>query len=218
MGEAKRRKAMGNYGTAAAIDARLLGPNQRLTYFKQSRERSVPLAQSITDGDAISKIYFELLKFIVENKYQGACHDSSAVLHMLFAEAGINSALCIGEVKVGQEFFDHSWVEVNGQIFDAAICMPLDDGAATGGPVFANIDLSTGAFSTLQYGASSNVGLDATGKWVLSVDLQTYAEKQPEPNIWVLAVLIHSRCGHPDATFKGFSDKYGAVRRTLRIQ
>lgn len=216
MGEAKRRKAMGNYGTAAAVDARLLEPGELLTYFEKSRERGLLLAQSIANGDTISKSYFELLKFILEHSYQGACHSTSAVLHMLFKEAGLNSTLCLGEVGIANEFFDHSWVEIDGQIFDAAVCMPDDEGVTAGGPVFANIDLSTGAASTLQYGASSKVGLNATGKWVLSVDLQTYAEKQPVPNIWVLAVLIHSRCGHPDATFKGFSDSYGAVRRTLR--
>lgn len=218
MGEAKRRKAMGSYGTAAAVDARFLEPSELLTYFEKSRERSSLLAQSIANGDAISKIYCELLKFILEYSYQGACHSTSAVLHMLFKEAGLKSTLCLGEVGIANKFFDHSWVEIDGQIFDAAVCMPDQGGASAGGPVFANIDLSTGTASTLQYGASSKVGLDATGKWVLSVDLQTYAEKQPEPNIWVLAVLIHSRCGHPDATFKGFSDKYGAVRRTFRAQ
>lgn len=73
MGEAKRRKAMSNYGAASAVDARLLKPEQLLTYLEKSRERGLFLAQSIANGNAISKIYFELLKFVLEHSYQGAC-------------------------------------------------------------------------------------------------------------------------------------------------
>lgn len=222
MGQAKKRGSLEQRIAAAvatkSVDARLLSPQKRLEYLDRARARGLSLSSSMQHGESISTPFFQLLKFVLESDYTGGCHDTSAVLHMLLGEAGIESTLCTGEVGVDQKFFDHSWVEVAGQVFDVAVCMPLPEGQATGGPVFGNIDLSTGEPTTLRYGAKSPTGLDPVGKWVLSTDLRTYADGQPQPNIWMLAVAMHSRSGHADATFKGFSDRYGHVRRTLRVK
>lgn len=69
----------------------------------------------------------------------------------------------------------------------------------------------------LLYGVQSGQGLGAEAIPALQLDLGDYAAIQPQPNLWVLAVLIDSRCGNLDATFKGFHDRYGHVRRVERL-
>jgi len=135
---------------------------------------------------------------------------------MLLAEAGVESTLCIGEVYTGRNYFDHSWVEVKGRVFDVAVCMPLSEGEFVGGPVFDDMDLTTGARTTLRFGMDSGEGLGSAAMPALELDLQGYSEIQPSQNIWILVVAMASRCGNPNATFNGFSERYGRVRRTLR--
>jgi hypothetical protein len=226
MGQAKNRGSQevriaqaherAKYAHQMNIDTLLLSPVQRSLYLEMVCKRGGDLSKSIPHGEAIWSTFFELLKFVVENEYRGGCHDTSAVLYMLLAELGIESTLCVGEVGLGKKFFDHSWIEINGQIFDVAICMPLQAGLAVGGPLFANVDLSTGGLSTLQFGVQSGQGLCDVAHVVLDSDLVTYAKSQREPNLWTLAVVMHSRCGNVDATFQGFNDRYGQVRRKLR--
>ena len=45
---------------------------------------------------------------------------------MLFTEVGIPATLCIGEAQLGNIVFDHSWLEVESQIYDAAIMRTLE--------------------------------------------------------------------------------------------
>lgn len=198
------------------IDARRLAPAARARYVEAALEQVRRLAPVIPGGQKIVAPFSELLKFVVGSNYCGGCHDTSAVLHMLLADAGLSSELCIGEVGTGQQFFDHSWVEVEGLVFDVAVCMPLQQGRAVGGPVFGGVDLATGARSDLRYGARSGLGLDHSAQIAQGNDLDGYARVQDDPNIWVLAVAIASRCGALDATFEGFMQRYGKVRRTCR--
>lgn len=200
----------------AAIDPRSLSPNKRGLYTKQALKTARRIATELPSGQATLKPFTELLKFVVESNYQGGCHDTSAVLHMLLAEAGVESTLCIGEVGKGRTFFDHSWVEVDGAVVDVAVCMPHAAGDVVGGPVFGGIDLISGAPSALLYGAQSGKGFDSEAMPALQLDLQGYSEIQPDPNIWMLVVSMASRCGDPNATFEAFQSKYGTVRRTLR--
>lgn len=196
------------------IDVRKMTPGERLAYLDNATERARALADPAQI--AIFVPFLELLKFVVESDYCGGCHDTSAVLHMLLTEVGVESTLCIGEVGAGRFFFDHSWVEVDGRVFDVAVCMPHPEGEPVGGPVFGNIDLATGVQTSLRYGAESGDGLGAAAQPALVLDLQGYSTIQPNPNIWILAVAMASRCGEPNATFKHFMDRYGHVRRTPR--
>lgn len=198
------------------IDPRLLTIDERSLYVMKALECANAITATIPNGEAVLARFAELLKFVVESDYCGGCHDSSAVLHMILAEAGIPSTLCIGEVGVGGFFFDHSWVEIDGLIYDAAVCMPHPDGEIVGGPVFGSIDLETELQSHLHFGAESGEGLGDAAQPALRLDLQGYSSVQPDPDIWVLAVAMASRCGDPNATFNGFRSRYGRVRRTLR--
>lgn len=177
--------------------------------------RSRKISEGITDGQKIVNAWEVLLKFIWEHQYAGACHDTSAVLYILLSELGLSPTLNIGEVKSPVGIFDHSWVEINGLIFDAAVCLPQSSGRHVGGPVFAAIDLSTNQKTKLTYGVESGKGLGPDALIPASSTFSEYASAQPAANIWVLAVAFAGRIGM-DLTFVGVEHKFGATRRTLR--
>lgn len=196
--------------------ARSLSPPQRQAYIKSALNRAADLSKKLSRGDAVFSIYAALLKFVVGEVYEGGCHDTSAVLHVLLAESDVASELCIGEVKAGSNFFDHSWVEIDGAIFDVAVCMPHASGRHVGGPVFHSIDLASGETSDLIYGAESGHGLDLPAKSALIQDLEGYTLLQPPLNIWLLAARIARSAGIGSATASQFGAHYGRVRRTFR--
>ena len=90
----------------------------RITHFKQIAEEKLP---STPENDKIAKTFFEILKFIHKNNWEGACHATSAILYILLKEQGIDATLYIGECQQGSFVFDHSWVEVSSEVVDAAI-------------------------------------------------------------------------------------------------
>lgn len=66
--------------------------------------------------DQIKKIIRGSFNFIVEHDYQGGCHLISAIIHILLTEKGYDSVVRIGEVKINNFVFDHSWVEIEGKL------------------------------------------------------------------------------------------------------
>lgn len=180
------------------------------TWLLRSREISTRLAR----GEQLVEAWEALLKFIWEHQFSGACHDTSAVLYILLSELSFTPTLNIGEVKAPEGIFDHSWVEVNGLIFDAAVCLPQNGGVDVSGPVFASIDLRTNRTNRLLYGVVSGHGLGPDALPAASLDLKGFASIQPRLNIWVLSVALAGRIGL-DLSFAEVEEKFGAVRRNL---
>lgn len=172
-------------------------------------------SEGIENGQKIISAWEVVLKFIWEHQYAGACHDTSAVLYMLLSELGLSPTLNIGEVKSSVGIFDHSWVEVGGLIFDAAVCLPQPGGRNVGGPVFASLDLETNRRTDLIYGMESGHGLGTEAMMPASTTFSEYAFIQPEMNIWLLVVAFAGRMGM-DLTFVGVQQKYGSTRRVIR--
>lgn len=106
-------------------------------------------------------------------------------------------------------------VEVNGLIFDPAVCLPQPGGRRVGGPIFASIDLTANETTRLLYGVKSGEGLGPEALVPASTTLSEYAAIQPPLNIWILVVALAGRMGM-DMTFIGSETKYGSTRRTLR--
>jgi hypothetical protein len=181
------------------------------TWLTKGRKAS----EGIADGQKILNAWEVVLRFIWEHHYAGACHDTSAVLYMLFSELGLSPTLNIGEVKSPVGIFDHSWVEVGGLIFDAAVSLPQSGGQHVGGPVFASLDLETNRRTRLIYGMESGHGFDPDALLPASATFSEYAAVQSEMNIWVLVVAFAGRMGM-DLTFAGVEKKYGSTRRTIR--
>lgn len=170
------------------------------------------LSQTVENGEVLRSTFQELLSTIVRRRWEGACHSSSAILYLLLAEQGLEPTLCIGEVHSGFIRFDHSWVEVDGLIFDVAIGFPHEEYVSP--PVFASADIELGNPTHLKYGFPGS--LDDDGLLVASCDLDGYSDHQPEEHeIWAVAEEIGERL-NLDITYFDLRERYGSIRRALR--
>lgn len=131
------------------------------------------------DGFKTVKTFNGILDFIHNKDWQGACHSSSAIFSTLMAAQGVSSTLCLGEVAQGIAYFDHSWVEINSEVFDAAVSISLMKGVYFP-PVFRGFDLSTKAETTLEYGKSSGRGYDEHASWIRKIPVATYMDDFPD--------------------------------------
>jgi hypothetical protein len=155
----------------------------------------------IMQGDSVSSIkankcFNELLSWVVKENYQGACHDVSIALHVLLSECGLKCNICIGEVKVSEyEYFDHSWVEADGFIYDIAVS--------------GNI--------RFVYGMESPEGLDDVTQFVLQSDINQYLEGHPNGVgfIWHLIKKVAKSCNIKLNKAK-LREMYGWTKRTFK--
>lgn len=128
--------------------------------------------------NAINKTYFAVMDYYKKYPNPGACHLVSSVLYVLLNEQDIENDLCIGEVKISDKYFDHSWIEINGEIFDIAIQLGLD--RSINSPVFSGFKLIDSTKTEMIYGTTSPVGLDNEAKQVLTTSFVTYMDSYPQ--------------------------------------
>ena len=93
-----------------------------------------------------------IAKQLSNKDWSGACHATSAMMHIMFSENGHKSRLLLGQGKLRHQYFDHSWVEIDGKTFDIAIAFGLE-AQTHSGPIFAGIDLDSGIPPLITYGA-----------------------------------------------------------------
>ena len=134
------------------------------------------------EKDLIKRICSALLQHIFSppwdqgNMWTGACYATSAILYVLFCEIGLSPSPCIGVVShpLGIKF-DHSWIEVNGEVYDMAICCPLV-GAMALPPVIRNRNAETGEFVQAIYGIKHDYGLDNGAIKILRKNIGAYMD------------------------------------------
>lgn len=141
-----------------------------LSKWKTSAQK---LKQANNNGDKVLTTFLGLLTFLHQFDWQGACHASSAVFATLLGHQGLEVTVCLGEVSYGKIYFDHSWIEVDGKIYDVAISNTLIEGFAFP-PVFCNTDLSTRKPTELMYGNPSGQGYDASASWIRNTSIAEY--------------------------------------------
>jgi hypothetical protein len=142
-------------------------------------------------------IFFALLDFIKFMNWRGACYPASVALTVLFREIGLNAVLCIGNVEFIDIRFTHSWVEVDGKIFDATIWMQGKH-EVQNSPVVADRHLETGEKTTLLYGIGniliephSSDLLDKSFSWLMSFLVES-ENAQSNMTVWdVLGSIAH---------------------------
>lgn len=180
--------------------------------------RAEQASTSLPNGKRLFQAYAALLNFAWQNDWTGACHDSSAALFMVLSEMGFSPRLVIGEVKAPAGTFDHSWIEVDGKIFDVAVGFPGEDGHYVGPSVFASLNLNTGDPTELEYGVRSPGGLDQVGRFVASTNLNDYSTVQSAGStIWDITPCIGAACG-VKLRKSDLRRRYGQVTRIVRGQ
>lgn len=130
-------------------------------------------------GFRICRSFSALLDFIHKEDWHGACHSSCVVLYSLLALDHVSAEICLGEVSHDGVYFDHSWIEIGGEIYDAAISNTLVAGLSFP-PVFGGIDLSTGEGTLLRYGTPSGEGYDESAQWIRSISVSEYMSAFPD--------------------------------------
>jgi hypothetical protein len=146
-----------------------------LAYWKASAQK---LRDSNPKSFMINKSFCGVLDFIHANDCQGTCRQSSAVLYFLLAAQGIEATLCRGEASIDKLYFDHSWLEIDGNIYDAAISKTLINSLCFP-PVFRGIDLSTNEPTRLKFGTLSGLDHDESVRWIRSISVAEYMNLYP---------------------------------------
>lgn len=161
----------------------------------------------------IQDAFFGVLKFIKDTDWKGSCHASSAVLYILLREYRFCPDLIIGEVYSEElkKTFDHSWIELDGKIFDAAIYNTLSN-LYFKEPVFNSIDLGSNTTSNLKYGVvNAKIGFEA--KSALNMNFKDYMDGFPYRNgLWGIVEDISFKIGKP-IYMKENKDRYNQTKR-----
>ena len=126
---------------------------------------------------------------------------------------GLQAIPCIGEVKYGNKPFDHSWVEVNGEIYDASIYLSLEGYIAD--PIYKSYNIGSLSKEIGQYGVEQR--LDITARKVAETTIVDYMCGFPENHngLWDYVYKIGINVGI-DIDINALKSKYANTMRTLR--
>lgn len=142
----------------------------------------------IKNESKFKRAFSLLFQFVDEQGWSGACHPSVTVLFAICERLGIQAIPCIGETSINGAFFDHSWLLINGKVFDVAIVWPLNESFATG-PIFNNIDLFEQVETDIEYGVYFS-GVDEQATMIYKQTLYDYIDAAPNNLLWSLISLI----------------------------
>lgn len=164
----------------------------------------------------ITKPFFEVLKFVHEESYRGACHATSSILYVLLAELNLEPTICLGELGRDGICFNHSWIVVSGKIFDVAVAMP-DDSRFDGPPIFMSRNLENLGAPFWQYGITSGIGDDPFVAVIKAGSFASYMDNAPfhKNGLWHFVQKFGRRCGLA-INLNQARQKYAHVRWTTK--
>jgi hypothetical protein len=141
------------------------------------------------------RTFSAVLRLLHGSNWSGACHASSAITHILLAEQQIPSQLVIGEAKLDDVHFDHSWVEIDGKPIDAAISLPLIP-IFWAPPVFLGKELLALGETKVIYRASAD-GFDEDAAAIAANDLGWYMPNFPDhpQGLWGMTKMVGLELG-----------------------
>lgn len=96
----------------------------------------------IDKKEELKTIIFDTYDFMIKHNWQGACHTLSTIQYILLNELCLNPKLCIGVVGDNRYNFDHSWIELNNQVYDITIANGLE-GVKFTEPIVSGFNINT---------------------------------------------------------------------------
>ncbi len=143
-----------------------------------------------------TKIFQEIVRFIKVNDWQGACHAVSSVFYVLLAEQGITSNLCIGEVQIGKLVFNHSWIEIDEEVYDVAIISTLYEEFHFP-PTVRGFNVETKKPTDLRYGVFTGLPDDPPTHLIKATTFASFMEDFPHhrDGLWGITVVIGKKIG-----------------------
>lgn len=163
--------------------------------------------------EKISNTFFVVSDYLKENPIHGACHLFSGIFYILLKEQDVESDLCIGEVQSEFGRFDHSWTQINGEVYDIAIQVQLDYRERN--PVYAGVDLGTGKKSESIYGIRDGSGLDAIAGQVSNTPFVEYMDGFPG-DAWNITVELMKKL-NLKGSIEVLREKHKSVERKLMV-
>lgn len=162
--------------------------------------------------EPVIDVFANLMAYIEEKRWQGACHACSSVLYVALRERGLEPELCIGECRYGADGipFDHSWIELDGRPFDVACAMRLDTGEPICAPVIGGVDVETGEPTDMRYGIAFR-GLDAEAQMVCMLPFTDYMDGYPSERDGLWTVV--GRCLGEPVNVSDLRGRYANVER-----
>lgn len=163
--------------------------------FEVWRANATSILREVPQAPIIRDTCFAVLSRIEYMGWSGACHATTAILHVLLDHQGVESVPCVGEAQLPAGFFDHSWVEINGEPYDMAIALPLEPRLRVP-PVFKGHDVESMTPSMVRYGVHSGLP-DTSADMVKSQSFAQYADGYPDhrDGLWGVVVEIGSPLG-----------------------
>lgn len=172
----------------------------------------------IANHETIKAVFSAILELTILNDWKGACHESCGAIHILLSEEGVENTWCIGETQVGDSLFDHSWIEIDGQVYDIAICKPLQP-AFKNGAVINGTDIETNLPTTAVYGVVSGQPEDVRVSVIKSLGLSSYlANSKMHPHIgtWILIDQVAKHKLNKTLDIPSLMKKYSGQHFTTR--
>lgn len=152
-----------------------------------------------------------LMRYIEEHEWQGGCHAISSVLYVLLRECGVDTQLCIGEVRCDDlPAFDHSWVTVADEVYDLTCGVGMVFNTRIFGPVIAGVDVSTQEPTRVGYGIDG-VGLGPQAEAVRTMRFGVYMDDYPESKNGLWDVVRACLPFHRDV--RPLRMRYGCTQR-----
>lgn len=169
---------------------------------------------NLASQSVIKDVYFELLKIVKRDAWTGACHATTSVLYVLLKELGCNVKIKVGEVRSADipKPFDHSWIEIEGEIYDIAIAFNL--GGYHAAPIFKSKNLETLERTIDDYGIMV-AGLGSEAKLALKMDLTSYMDGFPlsKEGLWSYVQEVARNAQVTIETNENLREKYMTVYR-----
>lgn len=129
--------------------------------------------------DDLADALCNLNNYMQRKQWWGACHASCSALFVALSELGYRPRLCIGELMGQGLYFDHSWLELDGEILDMAISMTLMGGAPASEPIFCGKNIRTGQPPIIKYGVPGR-GIEGQTVFVKNTPFIDYMDKFPD--------------------------------------
>lgn len=126
----------------------------------------------------LAEVLNNLLHYMREESWIGACHATSATLFVALSEIGYSPELCVGEVSCRDFIFDHSWIKIDDKIIDLAVSMALQD-VEVSGPIVLDKNVITMKRYDCKYGIKDGEGLDIAAERIMNMPFNNYMDAFP---------------------------------------
>jgi hypothetical protein len=149
------------------------------------------------EHDPIIKVFQALLEYLVQNRWQGASpHIASTVFMVLVRELDVQAKLFMGQCALEDVVFDHSWVEIRGQVYDPAISHPVLLERQIP-PRFAGKVVDGDGMPEVRYGVKVRPNLELEAQLILETPFSKYMENFSEyrQGLWEIVKEVGKKAG-----------------------